>query len=618
MAQMMIPRSLIQGGKALSPSCLSLAVRRIMDEAKIMRCCASREEIIEYVGWKEGSLMFDKHYDLEKGHMHPSRLLSKLPTLSVTSLSDDCGKLAASQHHSKIKNDETDVPPTPHPPPNEEYDLSLRLISIAINKYHLSLCLSLLALYLTVMLACSELSIAKIVDLPITDDDIYDVDSHDTCEITTKKTEKGWIPQYAKYLSDKAEYDKLKSENHEAQIKKPKQPSLTKVMLFNLGTNINEIGIKICYEQRRISRTCSQLRSGLAGLIYKKTLLLNIAAQSDINAGRLFSLIAADTHQLSMMFPMFFQLILLPIQIFVPFGFIAYDWGWSSLMSFVILIIASLFQILIIPMHINSSKRYLYHNDTRNKLINETLQGMKVVKLSGLEHIFQSRIETTREVQLNDIFYHTLSIQILQAILRSTPQVMNISAMSVYIATHNVPQLMFPVLVMPTMGSLTMVIGAVGSGKSSIASALIGDIEKQSGTICIDGSIAYCPQTAWINNNTVRGNITFGSKYKKKKYNEVIHVCALEPDFQTLAAGDMTAIGEKGVNLSGGQKSRIQLARAVYSDRDIYILDDPLSAVDAHVGRTLFEQCIDGRLKGKTRLLITNQLQYLDRADNII
>ncbi|KAA6380701.1 MAG: putative Multidrug resistance-associated protein [Streblomastix strix] len=167
-------------------------------------------------------------------------------------------------------------------------------------------------------------------------------------------------------------------------------------------------------------------------------------------------------------------------------------------------------------------------------------------------------------------------------------------------------------------GSLTMVIGTVGSGKSSICSALIGDIEKQSGEIYMSGSIAYCPQTAWINNNTVRGNITFGCSYKKKKYNEIVRICALDQDFKTLAAGDMTAIGEKGINLSGGQKARIQLARAVYSDRDIYILDDPLSAVDAHVGRLIFEECIDGRLKGKTRLLITNQLQYIDKADNII
>ncbi|KAA6384714.1 MAG: ABC transporter: Multidrug resistance-associated protein, ATP binding protein, partial [Streblomastix strix] len=496
------------------------------------------------------------------------------------------------------------------------------------------------------------------------------------------------------------------------------------------------------------------------------------------------------------------------------------------------------FQAIVLPLMMSSIIGYFNHNDIRNKITNETLQGMRVVKLSGLEKVFEQRIKDAREVQLVDVFYFTLAMQILMAITRSTPQIVNVATMAVYIATHDVPQEQFPVLVMPTMGfismmmmpmsmltmiaqaastvfvsvgrirefllipelkvdpqvapynkdlavelgqcsfvwgdppeipledkekkeilkeaekrkkeaekeaaklkdeekmkkkigqqrmenidsgnsdqnertsknaeisqidkvfnetginkqsnsnsdseneanrkkpqkqanispspspspfqtpsqshspeleyspssnkteiysgkkmkqptlkdisfklpkgSLTMVIGAVGSGKSSIGAAIIGDIEKQSGTVCIDGTIAYCAQTAWINNNTVRGNITFGNKYIEDKYNEVVHVCALEPDFQTLAAGDMTAIGEKGVNLSGGQKARIQLARAVYSDRDIYILDDPLSAVDAHVGRFLLEECIDGKLKGKTRLLMTNQLQYIDRADNII
>ncbi|KAA6365038.1 MAG: putative ABC transporter family protein, partial [Streblomastix strix] len=135
-----------------------------------------------------------------------------------------------------------------------------------------------------------------------------------------------------------------------------------------------------------------------------------------------------------------------------------------------------------------------------------------------------------------------------------------------------------------TKGSLTMIIGGSGSGKSSLGSAIIGDIEKQSGEVKCNGSIAYCPQTPWINNQTIQDNIIFGNTFDEEKYNEVVHVCALEQDFDILPAGDQTAIGEKGVNLSGGQKARIQLARAVYSDRDIYILDDTLSAVDAHVG----------------------------------
>ncbi|KAA6388849.1 MAG: ABC transporter ATP-binding protein [Streblomastix strix] len=163
-----------------------------------------------------------------------------------------------------------------------------------------------------------------------------------------------------------------------------------------------------------------------------------------------------------------------------------------------------------------------------------------------------------------------------------------------------------------------MVIGGSGSGKSTLGSAIIGDIDRLSGEVKHIGSIAYCPQTPWINNQTIQENITFGQEYNEVKYNDVVHVCALKQDFETLPAGDQTAIGEKGVNLSGGQKARIQLARAVYSDRDIYILDDPLSGADANVGKFLFDECITGRLKDKTRILMTNQLQFIQKADKII
>ncbi|KAA6381010.1 MAG: putative ABC transporter C family member 3, partial [Streblomastix strix] len=574
----------------------------------------------------------------------------------------------------------------------------------------------------------------------------------------------------------------------------------------------------------------SNLRSGLAGLIYKKTLLLNITAQSNIDTGRLISLLSADTNQIAMMFPMFFYLIVLPLQIFIPFGFVCYDWGASAVISFAVIVVSIPFQIIISGILATSMKSYLAHNDERNKVTNETMQGMRVVKYSGLEQVFLERVEFARAKQLQDVFAFTIALQLMVSIMRCTPLYVNVATMSVFINVKSIAQTDFAVRVQPNIGfltqmtqpfsmlpmfiqagsmviisqtrvrdflilpelkiveqikpedeqldvevrngvfvwgdppeiplsmvekqelkkesgrrkkeaakqaaikakqekkrknqekesndnveinndkgkengsvihspqpdsgneaedsnsqssnvtvfsdkqknepniessqspspvvspdnsdslspsptpspsssqspassptpspkpgehkkptlfdinfrllkgSLTMVIGGVGSGKSSLGAALIGDIEKRDGEIRIKGQIAYCSQTVWINNNTVKGNITFGNTYDEEKYKDVVRICALEPDFQTLAAGDMTAIGEKGVNLSGGQKARIQLARAVYSDRDIYILDDPLSAVDAHVGRILFEECIDGRLKGKTRMLMTNQL----------
>ncbi|KAA6382082.1 MAG: putative ABC transporter C family protein [Streblomastix strix] len=169
-------------------------------------------------------------------------------------------------------------------------------------------------------------------------------------------------------------------------------------------------------------------------------------------------------------------------------------------------------------------------------------------------------------------------------------------------------------------GSLTIVVGSVGSGKSSIGLALIGEMKRMKGSINVNGSVAYCPQNAWITSNSVRGNILFGNAYNESRYKQTIKVCGLEKDLSILPAGDETAVGERGINMSGGQKARIQLARAVYSDRDIYILDDPLSAVDAHVGQRLFQECIDGQLKGKTRILLSNGIleHHAVHADQII
>ncbi|KAG1670803.1 Multidrug resistance-associated protein 1 [Nymphon striatum] len=169
-------------------------------------------------------------------------------------------------------------------------------------------------------------------------------------------------------------------------------------------------------------------------------------------------------------------------------------------------------------------------------------------------------------------------------------------------------------------GELVAVVGKVGSGKSSLISSLLGEMHRKQGKVFRKGSIAYVPQVAWIQNNTVQQNITFTSEFKRKKYNKVIDACALRPDFDIMIAGDQTEIGEKGVNISGGQKQRISLARAVYSDADIYLLDDTLSAVDAHVGTHIFKGVLgpEGILKSKTRFMTTNSLTFLPECDQII
>jgi ABC-type multidrug transport system fused ATPase/permease subunit len=138
------------------------------------------------------------------------------------------------------------------------------------------------------------------------------------------------------------------------------------------------------------------------------------------------------------------------------------------------------------------------------------------------------------------------------------------------------------------------------------------------GQVHLSGSIAYCPQQTWIRNMTLQDNILMGSTFDQCFYDSVLDSCALKPDLAILPRGDQTEIGEKGTNLSGGQKQRVSLARAVYSNKDIYLLDDPLSAVDAHVGNHLFTHCICGLLQSKLRILVTHQLQVLPQCDRII
>ncbi|XP_055295156.1 multidrug resistance-associated protein 1-like [Sitodiplosis mosellana] len=168
-------------------------------------------------------------------------------------------------------------------------------------------------------------------------------------------------------------------------------------------------------------------------------------------------------------------------------------------------------------------------------------------------------------------------------------------------------------------GHLVAVVGTVGSGKSSIISAILGEMDRLSGRVNTTGTIAYVSQQAWIQNATLQDNILFGKPMDRKRYNQVIAVCALKPDLEMLPGGDATEIGEKGINLSGGQKQRVSLARAVYNDADIYLLDDPLSAVDAHVGKHIFENVIGptGVLATKSRLLVTHGITYLPNVDNI-
>ncbi|GAB4858401.1 Multidrug resistance-associated protein 7 [Ancistrocladus abbreviatus] len=167
-------------------------------------------------------------------------------------------------------------------------------------------------------------------------------------------------------------------------------------------------------------------------------------------------------------------------------------------------------------------------------------------------------------------------------------------------------------------GEKVAICGEVGSGKSTLLAAILGEVPCIEGTVEVYGKIAYVSQTAWIQTGSIRENILFGSAMDDQRYQETLVRCSLVKDLELLPYGDMTEIGERGVNLSGGQKQRIQLARALYQNADIYLLDDPFSAVDAHTATSLFTEFVMGALSGKTVLLVTHQVDFLPAFDDVL
>jgi ABC-type multidrug transport system fused ATPase/permease subunit len=165
-------------------------------------------------------------------------------------------------------------------------------------------------------------------------------------------------------------------------------------------------------------------------------------------------------------------------------------------------------------------------------------------------------------------------------------------------------------------GQLVAIVGAVGTGKTSLLQGLIGEMRRTSGKVDFGGSVGYCAQVAWIQNTTIRENICFGRPFEEERYWKAVRDACLEPDLEMLPNYDLTEVGEKGISLSGGQKQRINICRAIYSNTDIQIFDDPLSALDAHVGKAVFQNVLK-KNANKTRILVTHALHFLPEVDYI-
>ncbi|KAM9715836.1 ATP-binding cassette sub-family C member 3 isoform 3-T3 [Menidia menidia] len=446
--------------------------------------------------------------------------------------------------------------------------------------------------------------------------------------------------------------------------------------------------------------TGMNVRTALIGAIYRKALVITNAAKRSSTVGEIVNLMSVDAQRFMDLTTFLNMLWSAPLQIMLALYFLWQNLGPSVLAGVAVMIMLIPFNAVIAMKTRAYQVEQMKHKDDRIKLMNEILNGIKVLKLYAWENSFKDKVLAIRQKELN-VLRKTAYLGALSTMAwTSAPFLVALTSFAVYVTVdeNNVldaerafvslslfnilrfplnmlpqvissivqtsvslkriqsflshdeldpnsvdkkntatefavavvngkftwakqdPPVLHNVNVMAPPGSLLAVVGHVGCGKSSLISALLGEMEKLEGEVSIRGSVAYVPQQAWIQNATLRDNILFGNTYNEQKYRCVLEACALTPDMEVLPGGDMTEIGEKGINLSGGQRQRVSLARALYSDADVYLLDDPLSAVDAHVAKHIFDNLIgpEGVLKGKTRILVTHGISFLPQVDNIV
>ncbi|XP_049620339.1 ATP-binding cassette sub-family C member 2 [Suncus etruscus] len=441
------------------------------------------------------------------------------------------------------------------------------------------------------------------------------------------------------------------------------------------------------------------VRTTILASVYKKALTLSNQARKQYTIGETVNLMSIDAQKLMDVTSFLHLLWSNVLQIVLSIFFLWGELGPSVFAGVGIMM-------LLIPINgflVTKSRTIQVNNmknkDKRLKIMNEVLNGIKILKYFAWEPSFKSQVHDLRKKELKNLLLYGQLQSLIVFLLYIAPVLVSVITFSVYVLvdSNNILDaekaftsitlfniLRFPLTMLPMVmsaviqasvstdrlekylggddldtsairqdksfdkavqfseatfswgldleaairdvnldvmpGTLVAVVGTVGSGKSSLMSALLGEMEHIHGHITIKGTIAYVPQQAWIQNGTIKDNILFGSEMEEKRYQQVLEACALLPDLEILPGRDLAEIGEKGINLSGGQKQRISLARATYQKSDIYILDDPLSAVDAHVGTHIFNKVLgpQGLLKDKTRLLVTHGIQFLPQVDEIV
>ncbi|XP_038168309.1 ATP-binding cassette sub-family C member 12 isoform X2 [Arvicola amphibius] len=355
-------------------------------------------------------------------------------------------------------------------------------------------------------------------------------------------------------------------------------------------------------------RTAIRLKVALSTLVFEN--LLSFKTLTHISAGEVLNILSSDSYSL------FEAALFCPLPATIPILMVVcavyafFILGSTALVGICVYIIFIPIQMFMAKLNSAFRRSAISVTDKRVQTMNELLTCIKLIKMYAWEKSFINTIHDIRKREKNLLKkagYVQSGNSALAPIVSTIAIVLTFTCHIFLKRTLTAP-----------VGKVLGICGNVGSGKSSLISALLGQMQLQKGVVAVNGPLAYVSQQAWIFHGNVRENILFGEKYNHQRYQHTVHVCGLQKDLNSLPYGDLTEIGERGVNLSGGQRQRISLARAVYANRQLYLLDDPLSAVDAHVGKHVFEECIKKTLKGKTVVLVTHQLQFLESCDEVI
>ncbi|XP_074435937.1 ATP-binding cassette sub-family C member 10 isoform X5 [Larus michahellis] len=385
-----------------------------------------------------------------------------------------------------------------------------------------------------------------------------------------------------------------------------------------------------------VNKLMLMVRAAIISAIYRKALRVGSTSLTLFTVGEIVNFMSTDTSRLVNFCLSFHEVWSLPVQFSVTLYLLYQQVGVAFLTGLALALLLVPINKVIANRIMMNNKGMLKHKDMRVKVFTAlALVGMLILPLNSFPWVLNGtleakvsldRIQRFLELMDQDLeAYYALdspsgtatAVEMRCAAFswapveeESTREPLSTGTLQLHIENLSVRK-----------GMLLGVVGKVGAGKSSLLAAITGELIKQGGRVYVcdlEQGFGLATQEPWIQFTTVRENILFGREYDARLYEEVVEACALSEDLNTLPAGDQTEVGENGVTLSGGQKARIALARAVYQDKEIYLLDDPLAAVDADVANHLMWKCILGVLKHKTRILCTHRTEFLEKADALL